>query len=85
MIQNFKLQKKFREEVIAESPQPLTDMEIGQRVMMKMQQHMMKNGPPGGPGGHGPPGPQGSPEHQKIIQLQILEHLSKDIAAFPEK
>ena len=63
-------------------------MELGQKVMMKMQAHMMKNAPPGmrpqmghpgmahvmGHGGHGGPpgGQQPTMEQQKIIQLQIF-------------
>lgn len=41
-------------------------MQINQQAMIKMQQHMMKNGPPKPP-----------PEQQRMIQLQMLGHLKQ--------
>ncbi len=44
MLEMYKLQKKFKEEVAKETEgQGLNDFQIQQRVGMKMQQHMMKN------------------------------------------
>lgn len=44
MIEMFKLQKKFKEEVLKETEgQTLNEFQIQQRVGMKMQQYMMRN------------------------------------------
>ncbi len=48
MIQNYRLGMKFKEEVLAENKGvSMSDQEIGQRVMMKMRAHMLKNAPKG--------------------------------------
>ena len=56
--------------------------------MAKVQAHMMKNQPqrPGGPPMPMPmmqPGHAPNPQQQKIIQMQILQHLSQDISQYP--
>lgn len=46
MIETFKMQKQFRDEVIKESGEEhLNEFQIQQKTMMKMQAHMMKNMP----------------------------------------
>ena len=45
MIENFKMIKQFKDEVLRENPN-LNEMQVQQQAMMKMQQHIMKNGPP---------------------------------------
>ena len=37
--------KQFKDEVLKENPN-LNEMQVQQQAMMKMQQHIMKNGPP---------------------------------------
>jgi len=72
----FKLQQKFKEEVIAESAaEQLNEMQIQQRTAMKMQAHMMKNMPQM---------MQPSPEQQRMIQLQMLAHMQKEFASEPD-
>ena len=46
MLEMYRLQKKFKEEVLKETEgQGLSDFQIQQRVALKMQQHMMRNAP----------------------------------------
>ena len=91
MIQTYKLGMKFKQEVIAENKGvTLTDQQISQQVMMRMQQHMMKNAPKGMfrhpmPGQGNNPEKEPTKEERKAVMMQILTHLAKDIANFPEK
>ena len=46
MIEMFKMQKKFKAEVLAEpGADQLNEFQIQQKLAMKMQAHMMKNNP----------------------------------------
>lgn len=76
MIEMFKLQQKFKEQVLADpEAQNLNEMQIQQRAAMKMQAYMMKNMPQM---------MQPSPEQQRIIQLQMLAHIKKELTSEPD-
>lgn len=68
----YKLQKKFKEEVLLEEGSvALNEFQLQQKVGMKMQAHMMKNMP------HMMMQNQPSPDQQRTIQLQMLSHMKK--------
>jgi hypothetical protein len=73
MIEMFRMQGKFRKEVMEEEgASQLNEFQIQQKVTMKMQAHMMKNMPQM---------PLPSPEQQKAIQLQMLAHMKREFAS----
>lgn len=77
MIEAFRLKKKFREEVeewAKTSGKVMNEFQVEQETMMRLQQHMMKNNP------H-PMMAQPSTEQQKAIQLQMLAHMKRELAA----
>lgn len=70
MIEMFRLQQQFKEEVIKEANgEVLNEFQVQQRLAMKMQAHMMKNMPQ--------MMMQPNPEQQRTIQLQMLTHMRK--------
>ena len=69
MIEMFKLQKKFKAEIMEEpGADQLNEFQMQQKLAMKMQAHMMKNNPQM---------MQPSADQQKSIQLQMLNHMKK--------
>lgn len=79
MIEMFKLQTKFKEEVLAEAAgQHLNEFQLQQKVAQKMQAHMMRNMPPMGQMG------MPSPDQQRVIQLQMLNHMKREFVNEPE-
>lgn len=76
MIEMFRMQAKFKKEVMEEEgADQLNEFQIQQKVAMKMQAHMMRNMPQM---------PQPSAEQQKVIQLQMLAHMKKEFASDPD-
>lgn len=76
MIEMFKMQAKFRKEVMdEEGASQLNEFQVQQKVAMKMQAHMMRNMAQM---------PQPSAEQQKAIQLQMLGHMKKEFASDPD-
>ena len=71
MIQNFRMRKKFKQEAQEANP-GIGEMQIQQIAMMKMQEHMMKNGNAMQMNPFKPP-----PEQQKAMMLQMLGHLKQ--------
>ena len=75
MIEMFKLQSSMREEVLREAgSETLNEMQIQQKMVAKMQAHMMKSGPPMHM-------QQPSQDQQRAIQLQMLGHMKKEFAS----
>ena len=71
MVEMFKLQQKFKEEVAAESAgKHLNEFQLQQKVALKMQAHMMRNMPQMQMG-------MPSPDQQRTIQLQMLGHMRR--------
>lgn len=69
MIEMFRLQARFRKEVMEESgAEQLNEFQIQQRLAMKMQAHMMRNMPQM---------PVPTAEQQKNMQLQMLAHMKR--------
>ena len=65
----FKLQKKFKDEVMSEpGADQLNQFQLQQKIAMKVQAHMMKSNPQM---------MQPSAEQQKSIQLQMLNHMKR--------
>lgn len=80
MIEMFKLQAQFKEEVMRESAgEGLNEFQIQQKVALKMQAHMMKNMPQMQMQMQQP-----SPEQQRTIQLQMLTHMKREFASEPD-
>lgn len=68
--------KKFKQEAQAEQP-GLNELQLQQKAMLKMQEHMVKNPPQMNM--MRPP-----PEQQKAMQLQMLAHMKMSFKADPE-
>ena len=73
MIEMFKLQKKFREEVLSQpGGDQLNQFQLQQKIAMKLQAHMTKNMPQMMNPNFG---------QQKIIQTQMLAHMKKEFVS----
>jgi hypothetical protein len=76
MIEMFKLQTKFKEEVLTEAAgQHLNEFQLQQKIGQKMQAHMMRNMPQMA---------MPSPDQQRVIQLQMLNHMKREFVNEPD-
>lgn len=76
MIEMFRLQARFRKELMEEPGfDQLNEFQIQQKMAMKMQAHMMRNMPQM---------PMPSPEQQRNMQLQMLTHMKREFASDPD-